>query len=67
MLHTAFLLCVMALTGCAKAPRPLVELRAHTDPLSLYCRSGQLSASANRALDVVGCGAPAHAAVSWQR
>jgi hypothetical protein len=67
MLHAVFLLCVMALTGCAKAPGPLVELRAHTDPLSLYCRSGHLSASANRALDVVGCGAPAHEAVLWTR
>jgi hypothetical protein len=67
MLHAAFLLCAMALTGCAKEPRPLVELRDHTDPLSLYCRSGQLSASANRALDVVGCGSSSRVAVMSER
>ena len=61
MLHTAILLCVIALTGCAKESRPIVELRANTDPLSLYCRSGHLTASANRTLDVVGCGGVPHA------
>ena len=55
MRRAALLLWGIGLAGCAKEPRPLVELRAGTDPLALYCRSGHLIPSPNRTLDVVGC------------